>query len=73
MNLLIFLHDAFGGFGGISRFNRDLLAGLCAAPGVAAVTALPRLAPGPPEDLPAKLDFQRGAGRSVPARTRGLL
>src|SRR6185369_10831748 len=59
MNLLVFLHDAFGGFGGISRFNRDLLAGLCAAPGVVAVTALPRLAPGPAEDLPAKLDFRR--------------
>ena len=58
MRLLVFLHDAFGGFGGIARFNRDLLAGLCAAPGVAAVTALPRLAPGPPEELPEKLEFR---------------
>ncbi len=71
MNLLVFLHDAFGGFGGISRFNRDLLAGLCAAPGVAAVTALPRLAPGPPEDLPAKLDFRRdGLGGRARLRAR---
>jgi phosphatidyl-myo-inositol dimannoside synthase len=77
MNLLVFLHDAFGGFGGISRFNRDLLAGLCAAPGVVAVTALPRLAPGPPEALPAKLDFRRdglgGRARYVLAAFRLML
>jgi glycosyltransferase involved in cell wall biosynthesis len=77
MNLLVFLHDAFGGLGGISRFNRDLLAGLCAAPGVAVVIALPRLVAGPPEAMPANLDFRRdglgGAMRYVAAALRLIL
>lgn len=57
MRSLVLLHDAFGGFGGIAKFNRDLLAGLCSHPAWREVVALPRHVPGPLETLPAKLRY----------------
>ncbi|MCX6895497.1 MAG: glycosyltransferase family 4 protein [Verrucomicrobia bacterium] len=63
MKILSLVTDAFGGHGGIAKFNRDLLTALCAAPDVQGVTALPRLLPSPVGELPAKLDFDtRGVG-----------
>lgn len=63
MHLLALVTDAFGGHGGIAKFNRDLLTALCTAPGVTRVVALPRLLPEPPESLPEKLEFNtRGVG-----------
>ncbi len=63
MHLLALVTDAFGGQGGIAKFNRDLLNALCAAPNVTRVVALPRLQPGPPEPMPEKLEFNtRGLG-----------
>lgn len=63
MQILALITDAFGGHGGIAKFNRDLLTALCAAPGVTRVVALPRLLPEPPESLPEKLEFNtRGVG-----------
>ena len=43
MRLLTLVTDAFGGLGGIAKFNRDLLAALCAHPAVSEVVALPRV------------------------------
>ena len=60
MRILMLLHEAFGGRGGIAKFNRDLITALCAHPDVAAVTAIPRLAIEPPGALPAKLDYPTG-------------
>jgi glycosyltransferase involved in cell wall biosynthesis len=54
---LVLATDAFGGHGGIAKFNRDLLSALCACPGVKEVVALPRLMPEPPGELPAKLRY----------------
>lgn len=51
------LHEAFGGRGGIAKFNRDLITALCAHPGVSSVTAIPRLAIEPPGALPPKLTY----------------
>lgn len=50
--------DAFGGFGGIAKFNRDLLTALCSYPG-AEIIALPRLVNGKPGILPAGLIFDK--------------
>ena len=77
-HLLVLLSDAFGGFGGISQYNRDLLTALCALDEVASVEALPRIAKEPLGDLPAKLTFTL-AGRGgyakyvLAALRRGLL
>ena len=40
---LVLVTDAFGGRGGIAKFNRDLLNALCLHPDVTLVTALPRV------------------------------
>jgi glycosyltransferase involved in cell wall biosynthesis len=43
MRLLTLVTDAFGGRGGIAKFNRDLLASLCSHPAATEVVALPRV------------------------------
>jgi phosphatidyl-myo-inositol dimannoside synthase len=57
MRIFALVTDAFGGHGGIARFNRELLSALCSHPDVEQVVALPRLLPEPPGDLPEKLVF----------------
>ena len=49
--------DAFGGYGGIAKFNRDFLRSLCNNPDVTEVLAVPRRMPHPPEPLPPKLTY----------------
>ncbi|NVN98846.1 MAG: glycosyltransferase family 4 protein [Geobacteraceae bacterium] len=60
MKILCLMTDAFGGHGGISKFNRDLLTALCSHPDVDEVVAVPRLMPNLPGDLPAKLTYLTG-------------
>ena len=67
MRSLVLLHDAFGGFGGIAKFNRDLLTGLCSYSTMGTVTALPRLIPGPLEPMPQTLEFSREGARGAAA------
>jgi phosphatidyl-myo-inositol dimannoside synthase len=63
MRLLVLLTDGFGGHGGIAKFNRDLLKALAAHPGCERVIAVPRLAPGKLEGIPAKVEYvTRGLG-----------
>jgi len=57
MRILVLVSDAFGGHGGIAKFNRDFLGALCTYPGVAEVVAVPRRAPLPLEPLPPKLTY----------------
>ena len=63
MKVLMLLHEAFGGRGGIAKFNRDLITSVCAHPDVQAVTAIPRLAADPPGPIPEKLSFPVGGLR----------
>jgi phosphatidyl-myo-inositol dimannoside synthase len=46
---------AFGGFGGIARYNRDLLSALAAADEIESITILPRRTPDSLEALPQKV------------------
>ncbi|HXI70572.1 MAG TPA: asparagine synthase (glutamine-hydrolyzing) [Verrucomicrobiae bacterium] len=57
LRVLVLLTDGFGGFGGIAKFNRDLLAALCSHEGVTEVVALPRLMPEASGPLPPKLTW----------------
>jgi phosphatidyl-myo-inositol dimannoside synthase len=57
MNVLVLLTDGFGGEGGIAKFNRDLLTAIASHPRCEQVIALPRLAPGPLGDIPAKINY----------------
>ena len=44
MKILAIVTDAFGGYGGIAQYNRDLLSAFAALPQVDSVIAIPRLA-----------------------------
>lgn len=57
MKFLVLVTDAFGGTGGIAKFNRDFLSALCNFPGCDKVIALPRLAPSDIGTLPQKLRY----------------
>lgn len=57
MRILVLASDAFGGHGGIAKFNRDLLTALCAHSARPEVVAVPRRMPNPTEPLPARLDY----------------
>src|SRR5262249_42366433 len=61
MRVLVLLTDAFGGHGGIAKFNRDLLYALCSSDTIDEVTALPRLATEPIGTLPPKLNYDLSA------------
>jgi glycosyltransferase involved in cell wall biosynthesis len=63
MRILALISDAFGGHGGIAKFNRDLLTALCADACVQDVNALPRHVPEPPGVLPNKLNYIVKAAR----------
>jgi len=63
LRLLVLLTDAFGGQGGIAKFNRDFLNALCTYPGVEEVTALPRAIAGDPGVLPDRLIYETQATR----------
>ena len=58
MRILVLLHDAFGGRGGIAKFNRDLLTALASHPHVTEVVALPRVIVEAIGPLPDKLDYR---------------
>jgi phosphatidyl-myo-inositol dimannoside synthase len=68
------LTDGFGGFGGISKFNRDFLAALDASPSVQMVHALPRLIIEPIQDvIPETIIYHRRAARGRVAFMKVLL
>jgi len=49
--------EAFGGLGGIAKYNRDFLRALCSAPEVSEVVAVPRRMLLAPEPMPSKLTY----------------
>ena len=57
MKVLVLTTDAFGGHGGIAKYNRDLLTALCSSPQCARVFALVRNAPLPLEPMPDNLEL----------------
>ena len=65
MRILVLVSDAFGGHGGIAKFNRDFLGALCAYPGVAEVVAVTRRQPLPLEPLPPKLTYVTAGINSI--------
>lgn len=57
MRVLFLTTDAFGGHGGVSKYNIDLLTALCSYPNCHEVVAIPRKAPGEYGTLPKKLNY----------------
>ncbi len=56
MHVLALVTDAFGGRGGIARYNRDFISALAASDAVDSVTVLPRLCPEAVGTLPTKVE-----------------
>ena len=64
MRFFTLVTDAYGGRGGIAKFNRDLLDALSAYPSCREVVVLPRLLPEPiGGELPEKLTYHSEAAR----------
>lgn len=72
MKILALLTDAYGGFGGIAVYNRDLLEAMCAHPRVDNVLALPRKVTRSLEAMPAHLDYRTKASSSSFAFLRAV-
>ena len=66
MRVLFLAMEAFGGLGGIAKYNRDLLRALCAAPEVSEVVAVPRRMARGPGDLASKLTYITGGSPCQP-------
>lgn len=64
LHVLALVTDAYGGHGGIAKFNRDLLGSLCSLASVAKVVALPRIIPEPIGSLPQKLIYVTDAAKN---------
>ena len=73
LKILTLLTDAFGGFGGIAKFNRDLLNALLMAPKVTSVTALPRIILDGTAPVPPSLDWRAKSAGGKFAYIRELL
>jgi phosphatidylinositol alpha-1,6-mannosyltransferase len=73
VRVLTLLTEAFGGYGGIAQYDRDLLTALCAHPDCSEVVAVPRLMPGAAEPIPEKLHYLTAGIGSRHAYLRTLL
>lgn len=60
MRILVLTTDAFGGRGGIAKYNRDMLTALCSMPGCEEVVVIPRSMPNAPETMPPNLKYVTG-------------
>ena len=57
LRVLVLTPEAYGGFGGVSVYNVDLMDALCALPYVATVTLLPRIIRESPGQMPDKIEL----------------
>jgi asparagine synthase (glutamine-hydrolysing) len=71
--VLALMTDAYGGIGGIARFNRNLLAALSSHENVREIVVIPRAAPLPPEAMPLKVRFAADAVGSKKSYLQSLL
>jgi glycosyltransferase involved in cell wall biosynthesis len=62
----VLVSDAYGGHGGIAKFNRDLLASIAAMPECAEVVCLPRVISRPVQGIPERVRFVAAAAGSKP-------
>lgn len=73
LRILALVTDAFGGIGGIAKFNRDLLTALADDSRCHSIEAFPRLVQTEPKDVPTKVAFRIDAAGRKSAYVRALL
>jgi glycosyltransferase involved in cell wall biosynthesis len=64
MRVLLLCTDAFGGYGGIALFNRELVRALSQHPGIEEIVVLPRVITNALEPRPQKTRFVEAAARN---------
>ncbi|HEX7190204.1 MAG TPA: glycosyltransferase family 4 protein [Thermoanaerobaculia bacterium] len=72
MNILLLCTDAFGGYGGIALYNRDLASALAQLPNRGEIVILPRIIPNAVGPLPEGVTFVEAAARGQFAYAREL-
>jgi phosphatidyl-myo-inositol dimannoside synthase len=70
VKVLLLVTDAYGGYGGIALFNRDMAAALASMGHE--VRVVPRIVPHEPRDIPSGVKFVPDAARGPIAYTRAL-
>jgi len=73
MRILFLCTDAYGGFGGIALYNRDLAQALAADPRCEEIVMLPRVIRGQLEPLPDKVRFVAAAAAGPAAYLREVV
>src|SRR5439155_1282819 len=73
VKLLVLVTDAFGGRGGIAKFNRDMLHAVTGHARCTQVVALPRVIHDRVERLPPRLVYDAGAARGKASFVRSLV
>lgn len=63
LRIAVFFTDAYGGIGGIAKFNRDLLDSLSLMSEVSEIIAVPRLVRGDIGEIPRRICFDMKAAR----------
>jgi glycosyltransferase involved in cell wall biosynthesis len=72
VNILLLCTDAFGGYGGIALFNRELTRALAQLPERGEIVILPRIIPNAIDPVPEKVTFVEAAARGQFAYAREL-
>jgi phosphatidylinositol alpha-1,6-mannosyltransferase len=65
LRILSLLTDAYGGYGGIAAYNRDLIEAFCSHAKIDSVVAFPRVISQPLVQLPAQLDYRLSAANGM--------
>ena len=73
MRVLALVTDAWGGRGGIAKFNRDMLTSVGTHPNVTEVVALPRVVSESVTNIPAGIRFDTGSAGSLVSFGRAVV
>jgi glycosyltransferase involved in cell wall biosynthesis len=63
--VLALVTDAYGGYGGIAAYNRDVIDALAEDETIAGIVVLPRLVPQPVTGVPEKVEFVRASAKGA--------
>jgi phosphatidylinositol alpha-1,6-mannosyltransferase len=72
VKILVLCTDAYGGYGGIALYTRDLIEAIASHPRVERVVAIPRVMLHEPEPIPENVDFVASAARGQAAYLRAV-
>lgn len=72
LTILHLATDAYGGYGGIALYNRDVIEAMCADPAVDKVVSVARVQSAPLEPMPDKLTYDLSGLGSIPAYLKAV-